>query len=213
MLTSQLMNLDEALKTPIPALGHSTYGISPPIRVALGKSFRPPSTSIRGCCRQTVASSHTCRKRRAFRKCTFQSFPNGEQRVQVSSQGGTEPRWREDGEELFFLRADRMMMAVAVSLRPTVEGRRAHAAFPDAGADPGQPLSLELRRLGRRRARSRQYRARDPRRVGLAGPPHSSRELSTGLIARPVLESTASWSPGTKSSRACGPTSTCRRKC
>jgi dipeptidyl aminopeptidase/acylaminoacyl peptidase len=48
-----------------------------------------------------------------------QSFPNGEQRVQVSSQGGAEPRWREDGRELFFLGADRMMMAVRVSLRPT----------------------------------------------------------------------------------------------
>jgi Tol biopolymer transport system component len=47
-----------------------------------------------------------------------QSFPNGEQRVQVSSQGGTEPQWREDGEELFFLRADRMMMAAPVRLRP-----------------------------------------------------------------------------------------------
>jgi serine/threonine protein kinase len=47
-----------------------------------------------------------------------QSFPNGEQRVQVSSQGGAEPQWREDGQELFFLRADRMMMTVSVSLRP-----------------------------------------------------------------------------------------------
>jgi serine/threonine protein kinase/dipeptidyl aminopeptidase/acylaminoacyl peptidase len=53
-----------------------------------------------------------------------QSFPNGEQRVQVSSQGGAEPKWREDGRELFFLAADRMMMAVRVSLRPTftIEG-------------------------------------------------------------------------------------------
>jgi hypothetical protein len=47
-----------------------------------------------------------------------QSFPNGEQRVQVSSQGGTEPQWRQDGQELFFLRADRMLMAVAVSRSP-----------------------------------------------------------------------------------------------
>jgi dipeptidyl aminopeptidase/acylaminoacyl peptidase len=53
-----------------------------------------------------------------------QSFPNGEQRVQVSSQGGAEPKWRGDGKELFFLGADRMMMAVRVSLRPTftIEG-------------------------------------------------------------------------------------------
>jgi Tol biopolymer transport system component len=47
-----------------------------------------------------------------------QSFPNGEERVQVSSQGGAEPQWREDGQELFFLRADRMLMAVTVSRSP-----------------------------------------------------------------------------------------------
>jgi hypothetical protein len=53
-----------------------------------------------------------------------QSFPNGEQRVQVSSEGGAEPKWREDGRELFFLGPDRMMMAVRVSLRATftIEG-------------------------------------------------------------------------------------------
>jgi hypothetical protein len=48
-----------------------------------------------------------------------QSFPNGEQRVQVSSEGGSEPQWREDGRELFFLRTDRMMMAAPVLLQPT----------------------------------------------------------------------------------------------
>jgi Tol biopolymer transport system component len=54
-----------------------------------------------------------------------QSFPNGEQRVQVSSQGGSEPRWRGDGRELFFLRADRMMMAA-----PLMRGPEFKAAEP-----------------------------------------------------------------------------------
>ena len=58
-----------------------------------------------------------------------QSFPNGEQRTQVSSQGGTEPRWRADGRELFFLRADRMMMAVPVSLRPTFQAEEPKSLF------------------------------------------------------------------------------------
>jgi hypothetical protein len=58
-----------------------------------------------------------------------QSFPNGEQRTQVSSQGGTEPRWRADGRELFFLRADRMMMAVPVSLHPTYQGKEPMPLF------------------------------------------------------------------------------------
>lgn len=43
-----------------------------------------------------------------------QSFPDGAQRVQISSRGGAEPQWRRDGQELFFLRADRMLMAATV---------------------------------------------------------------------------------------------------
>jgi dipeptidyl aminopeptidase/acylaminoacyl peptidase len=58
-----------------------------------------------------------------------QSFPNGEQRAQVSSHGGSEPQWRADGRELFFLRADRMMMAVPVSLSPTFQGREPMPLF------------------------------------------------------------------------------------
>jgi dipeptidyl aminopeptidase/acylaminoacyl peptidase len=58
-----------------------------------------------------------------------QSFPNGEQRAQVSSQGGSEPRWRDDGRELFFLRADRTMMAMSVSLRPTFQAEEPSPLF------------------------------------------------------------------------------------
>jgi dipeptidyl aminopeptidase/acylaminoacyl peptidase len=58
-----------------------------------------------------------------------QSFPDGAQRVQVSSGGGTEPQWRRDGRELFFLRADRMMMAVSVSLRPTFKAEDPNPLF------------------------------------------------------------------------------------
>ncbi|MGE3472155.1 MAG: TolB family protein [Vicinamibacterales bacterium] len=42
-------------------------------------------------------------------------FPSGDGRWQMSSDGGTEPRWRGDGEELFFMAADRKMMAASVS--------------------------------------------------------------------------------------------------
>ena len=35
--------------------------------------------------------------------------------VQVSSAGGQEPRWRQDGKELFYVSADGKMMAVAVT--------------------------------------------------------------------------------------------------
>lgn len=43
------------------------------------------------------------------------SFPDGAAGAwKVSSQGGIEPQWRGDGQELFFLGADKRLMAVAV---------------------------------------------------------------------------------------------------
>jgi eukaryotic-like serine/threonine-protein kinase len=43
------------------------------------------------------------------------SFPSGAGKWQVSTGGGQEPRWRQDGKELFFLSADGKMMAAAVT--------------------------------------------------------------------------------------------------
>jgi Tol biopolymer transport system component len=42
-------------------------------------------------------------------------FPTANGRWQVSSAGGQEPRWRQDGKELFYLSAEGKMMAVAVT--------------------------------------------------------------------------------------------------
>jgi hypothetical protein len=33
------------------------------------------------------------------------SFPDGQHKSQLSSDGGTEPRWRGDGQELYYLQA------------------------------------------------------------------------------------------------------------
>jgi Tol biopolymer transport system component/predicted Ser/Thr protein kinase len=41
-------------------------------------------------------------------------FPSSEGRWQVSVAGGYEPRWRRDGKEIFYLAADRKLMAVPV---------------------------------------------------------------------------------------------------
>jgi hypothetical protein len=46
-------------------------------------------------------------------------FPSGDGRWQISSGGGTEPRWRGDGKELFFIAADGSMVAVAVTSETT----------------------------------------------------------------------------------------------
>ena len=44
-----------------------------------------------------------------------QSFEDGTGKVLVSSHGGSQPAWRQDGRELFYVAADGTMMAAAVS--------------------------------------------------------------------------------------------------
>jgi Tol biopolymer transport system component len=43
------------------------------------------------------------------------TFPSGDGKWQVSSAGGQEPRWRQDGKELFYLSAEGKMMGVTVT--------------------------------------------------------------------------------------------------
>jgi Tol biopolymer transport system component len=43
-----------------------------------------------------------------------QAFPMQSGKVTVSTAGGTQPRWRRDGKELFYLAPDRKLMAVTV---------------------------------------------------------------------------------------------------
>jgi serine/threonine protein kinase len=56
------------------------------------------------------------------------TFPRSDGKWQVSSAGGYEPRWRQDGKELFYLSAEGKMMAVAVT--------------PGAGFKAGSPVAL-----------------------------------------------------------------------
>jgi Tol biopolymer transport system component/tRNA A-37 threonylcarbamoyl transferase component Bud32 len=49
----------------------------------------------------------------------LQRFPAGEERWQVSANGGEQPRWRDDGRELFYLAPDGSLVAVAVTLEET----------------------------------------------------------------------------------------------
>lgn len=57
-----------------------------------------------------------------------QPFPEANGKWQVSTGGGTEPRWRADGKELYFLAPDGKMMAVAV----TAPGATFEAGLPVA---------------------------------------------------------------------------------
>ena len=65
-----------------------------------------------------------------------QSFPQPGVSSQVSVAGGSQPRWRRDGKELFYLAADRKLMAVQVRTAPTFQAGVPAALFelPNAGS-------------------------------------------------------------------------------
>ena len=48
-----------------------------------------------------------------------QTFPPSDKKWTVSTSGGFEPRWREDGREIYYLSGDRKLMAVAVEAGPS----------------------------------------------------------------------------------------------
>ena len=61
-----------------------------------------------------------------------QSFPLSGAKFQISAGGGCEPQWRRDGSEVFFIGADRMLMAAPIT-------------FPHTTSEPlqiGQPKPL-----------------------------------------------------------------------
>jgi hypothetical protein len=56
-------------------------------------------------------------------------FPEGTEKWQVSSAGGSSPRFRRDGRELYYIAPDGTLMAVAVRLSPRFEAAPPVALF------------------------------------------------------------------------------------
>jgi hypothetical protein len=50
-----------------------------------------------------------------------QAFPTQSGKVPISTAGGTQPRWRRDGKELFYLALDRKLMTVPVTAGTTFQ--------------------------------------------------------------------------------------------
>ena len=73
-------------------------------------------------------------------------FRGAGRQLQVSTDGGTQPRWRSDGRELFYLALDRQLMAVPVT-------------FGDDGrsVDAGRPSALFQTRIGGDNILQKQY--------------------------------------------------------
>ena len=63
-------------------------------------------------------------------------FPGGQQKWQISNQGGWLPHWRTDGQELFYLTDDGTLMAVSVHTGDTFEHGAPHALFRTGLKEP-----------------------------------------------------------------------------
>ena len=73
----------------------------------------------------------------------IQPFPGPGEPIPVTADGGTQPRWRPDGRELFYISPDEKLMALPVEL--SADGRRPRVLAPvplfqtqiSGGAVPG----------------------------------------------------------------------------
>ncbi|MEK6337136.1 MAG: protein kinase [Acidobacteriota bacterium] len=58
-----------------------------------------------------------------------QAFAGSGERRRISNTGGTRPRWRRDGQELFYLSPDNKMMVVSMMVGPTFEAGEPKTLF------------------------------------------------------------------------------------
>jgi eukaryotic-like serine/threonine-protein kinase len=58
-----------------------------------------------------------------------QSFPGLTGKWQISPNGGSQPRWRSDGKELYYVAPDQKLMAVMVRPGATFEAEAPRALF------------------------------------------------------------------------------------
>src|SRR5262249_22250844 len=57
------------------------------------------------------------------------SFPDARTKFQISTEGGDQAQWRDDGRELYYLGLDLRLMAVAVQAGPDLHPSKPQALF------------------------------------------------------------------------------------
>ncbi len=65
-----------------------------------------------------------------------QTIPASGAKYQISTAGGTQPTWRRDGKELFYVSTDQKLMAVSIALGARVEPGTPQALFPVSQVGP-----------------------------------------------------------------------------
>lgn len=58
------------------------------------------------------------------------SYPDLEDRLQISTHGGSQPEWRNDGHEFYYVAPDRKIMVVSMETEPQFEPGVPTALFP-----------------------------------------------------------------------------------
>jgi Tol biopolymer transport system component len=79
-----------------------------------------------------------------------QPFPGTGAKYQVSTNGGRQPLWREDGTELFFRTVDGTMMASSVAIGPQFKSDPPHVLFKIAANTTGPSRLYGVSRDGQR---------------------------------------------------------------
>ena len=105
-----------------------------------------------------------------------QSFPTLTGKWKVSTEGGSQPRWRPDGKELFYVAADRKLMAVTVTPGATFQAESPRALFETTLAVPSLRQTYAVRPDGQ------QFLMSVP--VGVASPPMTVVLNWTGLLKK-----------------------------
>jgi hypothetical protein len=70
-------------------------------------------------------------------------------KITVSQQGGSEPVWRKDGKEIFYLSPDGKMMAVPLAIQPQIQVGKPKPLFDIHGVSD-MPPSYDVTRDGKR---------------------------------------------------------------
>ena len=69
----------------------------------------------------------------------IQAVPASGAKYQISTEGGTVPRWRRDGRELFYISADQRLVAVPISAGSGLQVGKPQPLFANAGMNSFVP--------------------------------------------------------------------------
>jgi len=68
-----------------------------------------------------------------------QAIPASGAKYQISTEGGSVPRWRRDGKEIFFISPDQTLVAVPIAAGASLQIGKAQTLFTNAGMDSFVP--------------------------------------------------------------------------